>query len=859
MSRKAIPRSLPPLPKVFSGFAGFSESNNKQRLLLDELRKAARRLRKPKSQPFYSMRDIAAFFKTPLRTVAIAYETLESEGLFNRVRSSQTQLIGSTDSTQHVVRGVVGIPIWLLSIVISPYTRVLHVGLEERLRKKGFVADMIFFRTGEDCEPDFADRLLRHNLNTLIWHTPHPLSSQVLLAVRDHGVRCITMQPVETQGSSIIKPNYLMNWDPAYQALAQSWQRSGIRRVFIPRPLYLPSQRALKNFLTLLEECGMEVQQTDGTAASLLEKVRNQKSSAVAFIDQQGADSMCNKDPGIIEQILKISRVAFCRGPPDPASLLRGPSRRGGHHRFLPPRNRRPHRRRPLRPLRSSEPRPSHLQRRLPPPASLKQHQGLALSNGLNTNEPTRRMVNFETRNFSFLRPGFKIMGALHHSRIPPMKLFFIFSLCSLALCLSPVRADDQAKASQPVTTPASEGIKLEGSFSLPKKTYFLGEPMETNFTVVNKGQAAVCFRTGGDYRNSGRHDRYSIKAVDEHGQAVPDPARPSGMGGGVGSSATVNPGDSYTENVLVNLWCAFSKPGKYTITCKRTLHAIRADQRGDDFYSKPENSFPAFPIETTLQVTIEDNPQEQAAYIDGLASTLSDKDEFTDQAGIQLKSLAQAQIPAAFPAITTGLDGQPRIQLMAVEWLSCYGPAKASPVLLDHIPRLAPLARESALRILSDWNTPGVEPLIAAALGDPDHELRANIVLLCSEKWYSSCIPILLTMGNDPDSLVRRYLGAALGASGDKAAIPVLIKLLHDSDPDPFIKIWAAEGLGKFKRMDGVPVMIALLRNPKDKDDQENIMATIEELTGKKFDGNRNACLQWWDKTGRSTYNKPN
>ena len=195
----------------------------------------------------------------------------------------------------------------------------------------------------------------------------------------------------------------------------------------------------------------------------------------------------------------------------------------------------------------------------------------------------------------------------------------------------------------------------------------------------------------------------------------------------------------------------------------------------------------------------------------------------------------------------------------MAVEWLSSYGPAKTSPVLLDHVSKLAPLARESALRILSDWNTPGVEPLIAAALGDPDHELRANIVLLCSEKWYSSCIPILLTMGNDPDSLVRRYLGAALGASGDKAAIPVLIKLLHDSDPDPFIKIWAAEGLGKFKRMDGVPVMIALLRNPKDKDDQENIMATIEELTGKKFDGNRNACLQWWDKTGRSTYNKPN
>ncbi|MGB8353418.1 MAG: hypothetical protein WCD79_05995 [Chthoniobacteraceae bacterium] len=314
MSRKAIPRSLPPLTKVFSNFVGFSEDNNKQRLLLDELRKAARRLKKPKSQPFYSMREVAGFFQTPLRTVAIAYETLEKEGLFNRVRSSQTQLIGSTDSTQNIVRGVVGIPIWLLSIVISPYTRVLHTGLEERLRKKGFVADLIFFRTGEDYEPDFADRLLRHNLNTLIWHTPHPLSSQVLLAVRDHGVRCIIMQPMEAQGSNI-QPNYLMNWDPAYQALARSWQQSGIRRVFIPKPIYLPAQRALKNFVKLLDDSGMEVQQTEANAATLLEKTRNNKSSVVAFLDQQGADVLCNENPSTIEHILKIARVAFCRGP----------------------------------------------------------------------------------------------------------------------------------------------------------------------------------------------------------------------------------------------------------------------------------------------------------------------------------------------------------------------------------------------------------------------------------------------------------------------------------------------------------------------------------------------------------------
>lgn len=315
MSRKSIRRSLPPLEAVFPNFKGFTKESNKQRDLLLELRKAARKLKRRKSQPFYSMREIAVFFDAPLRTVAIAYETLESEGLLNRIRSSQTLLVGSDDSTEHLVRGVVGFPVWLFSMVVSPYTRVFHNELEERLRKEGFVADFIFFRTGDDCEPDFAERLLRHNLNFLIWHTPHPLASHVLLAMRDHGVRCITMIPTETPASQF-QPNYLMNWLPAYQTMATAWRESGIKHVIIPRPEYFPSQRALKNFIRILNAEGMATELVEARAASLLlDKVRGRTETVVAFLDQQGADKLCNEDPAVIEQILQISRVAFCRGP----------------------------------------------------------------------------------------------------------------------------------------------------------------------------------------------------------------------------------------------------------------------------------------------------------------------------------------------------------------------------------------------------------------------------------------------------------------------------------------------------------------------------------------------------------------
>ncbi len=407
------------------------------------------------------------------------------------------------------------------------------------------------------------------------------------------------------------------------------------------------------------------------------------------------------------------------------------------------------------------------------------------------------------------------------------------------------------------VDAPSVDGIKLKGGFSLPKQNYFVGEPIEAIFTVTNNGDTSVDFPTGGDYGGTGRHDRYFIRAVDEQGKEVPDPVPRTGMGGGLGSAARIEPGNSYTENLLVNQWCAFSKPGKYRVTFKRILNVIRSDQRGSDFYMKPESSLAAVPIETSLDMALEDNPSAQSNYIASLVSMLLKNGQTSNSVSDQLKTLAQARTPAAFPEIVRLLDGNPEVQLQAVEWLSYYGNDQASSVLVEHAPTLAPWAREPALRTLSQWSVPGVEPLVAPALRDKDNELRANTVLICSNKWYGSSVPILLTMGNDPDPLVRRYLGAALGACGDKQAIPVLLKLLHDSDPDPFIKIWAAEGLGKFKEMEGVPVMIDLLRNPKVRGDEGNVMQTLKDLTGKDLSDNRNAYLEWWENAGRADYEK--
>lgn len=316
MARKQVERTLPPIDSFFDSFRGFDPKASRQTALLKELRGAAKKLRSKNTRPFYAMRDVAKHFGVPLRTVAIAYEELELEGLLNRIRGSKTMLVGKTESPRKPVRALIGIPLWLHAIVVSPYSRLLHWELEDRLRHCGFVADIIFFRGDEVSKPEFADRLLQHNLDYIIWHTPHPSASQVILSLKDSGVRQIIIQPADNP-ISLALPTYFQDWQTAYKLMAADWHKHGIKTVLLFEPVYVPSQKAMKSFDATLRAAGLEVKTVKGTAAGLRDAALALPgpSTIVAFLDQLGADTICNEEPVVIEEILHHCRMAFCRGP----------------------------------------------------------------------------------------------------------------------------------------------------------------------------------------------------------------------------------------------------------------------------------------------------------------------------------------------------------------------------------------------------------------------------------------------------------------------------------------------------------------------------------------------------------------
>ncbi len=317
MARKRIANDLPPVAEAFADFKGFAPEQSRQQTITHLLRECARKLQRKDTRPFYTMREIAGFFGAPLRTVAISYETLDMEGFLARIRGSQTMLTGKQASPRQPVNAIVGLPISLQAMIASPFECQLQMELEERLRARGFVADSIFFRANEDYEPAFAERLLRHNLDIIIWNSPHPLASHVLLSLRERGVRLVLLQPSESP-LRIPARAHLLAWQNAYRDMAAEWARHGINRAIFVEPAHLLSRRAIKQLGPILQQRGITMETIDASEQALQKYINSpdaaKKQSVLGFMDFFTADTLCNGYPELIDQIAANTRIAFCRG-----------------------------------------------------------------------------------------------------------------------------------------------------------------------------------------------------------------------------------------------------------------------------------------------------------------------------------------------------------------------------------------------------------------------------------------------------------------------------------------------------------------------------------------------------------------
>lgn len=390
-------------------------------------------------------------------------------------------------------------------------------------------------------------------------------------------------------------------------------------------------------------------------------------------------------------------------------------------------------------------------------------------------------------------------------------------------------------------------GVHLEGEFSLEKTSFFLGEPIFVTFRVRNIGTASVQFPRGGNYRAPGTHDRFSFTAIDSDGERVRDPVKPSGMGGGLGSYATLSGAGEYEETVMVNRWCFFPHPGAYTITCQRTLNLFPGEKNRYRF-RLPESVLPTYTVETDFKIRIRRDKKALKRTCDSLLR----KGDY--------ETLRWLGYPAAEPYLLKGLkqvgsDWETKFFLKGLHLISRKSLTKGVLIALRN-------RYDEAVCAGADmaWRYKITEAIsqLHHLLVKGDNTTKRAAVWACTHMEDKTAYKYISRLAGSNDAIIRRYVAGALGSLAPKPAqaITLLKTMIENEDALPgsreehaFVKIWAASALGKLANYDSIPVMIELLGKKGTEKIHASIASTLERLTGMHLGEDYEEWNSWWQK----------
>jgi len=125
-------------------------------------------------------------------------------------------------------------------------------------------------------------------------------------------------------------------------------------------------------------------------------------------------------------------------------------------------------------------------------------------------------------------------------------------------------------------------GVKLDVTAAPEAKEYMLGEPGYVKFKVCNPSDRLLWMEVGGDYRNRlGRPNSFRVEVVGPDGKKVFQPD--SGMDmGGMTHQVKLPPKGEGSVDLFLPHWATFDKPGKYTMTVRRTLTVVERNAAGN-------------------------------------------------------------------------------------------------------------------------------------------------------------------------------------------------------------------------------------------------------------------------------------
>ncbi len=304
------PRKLPPLEELRPSYAGLATGHTQIHALLTELRQIAQHCRSRKAQQFYTTREIAAFFKVDQKVAVRVFATLENEGLLIRFRGrTGTLLQPRRRQPRTPVHGVVGIPVWQWGYCELSDWRVFITRLEEHLRGRNFVGDIVFFdQTENPSSHDFAERLLSHHLDWIIWFKPLPTYTQTIRLLRDGSV---SVGVIADEGIVLPFPGYQLSYSHAIQRCFRQWARAGLRNAIIATSN--AKTTALTSWQELLRQARISVDVAElrepQELHALLTKLRSHSDQGIIFTEPALTAHLANRSGNELLALLRSHRT----------------------------------------------------------------------------------------------------------------------------------------------------------------------------------------------------------------------------------------------------------------------------------------------------------------------------------------------------------------------------------------------------------------------------------------------------------------------------------------------------------------------------------------------------------------------
>lgn len=319
---------LLPLSARLGPFAGFSGTRNRQALIYERLRPITDQRPGRHPRRFHSLREVAAYFGVSLWTAGAVYRRLEREGRLVRHRGSCTVVPArASASPQRSVRGVVTLPVWLPGFILIPDIRVLVMQLEERLRAADFVADVVFYREEEKRAPSFADRIVAHQPDWVVWFMPGEDDHGTISSINDAGIRTllITDRPVRSR-----LPQHVIRWRQGLEQALSSWRKQGVRRLLVPvgaRRL-TSCTHALEPLAGALRFVMQDVALRDERMSDYIARLLAYPNAGIVFDDDIWQARLALQWPREFTRVLSHPHVLLTRSIPIDAQVL-GSTRTG--------------------------------------------------------------------------------------------------------------------------------------------------------------------------------------------------------------------------------------------------------------------------------------------------------------------------------------------------------------------------------------------------------------------------------------------------------------------------------------------------------------------------------------------------